>query len=182
MNTHKISSTRLNEIIKEEVEIFHKIKSLQEDKKLVEEALLKLETASSKEEIDEIWGGITNVFKKGGQKLGRAALNTVQDMGRDVKDTWNAASDAVNKNVQSVQKAYQQGEAQAARKRAQAQIKQVWDSIKLTQKQLSNLQNQYLNMTGKPFNPRAVAGPKKVAPQQPAPAQAPAQPQANQAA
>ncbi len=178
MNINKISQTRLNQIIKEEVEIFHKIKSLEEDKKLVEQALLKLETASSKEEIDEIWGGIANVFNKGINKIGKGIQNTAASMGKDVQDTWNTASNAVNKNFQSVKKAYQQGEAQSAKKQAQAQIKQVWDSIKLTQKQLSNLQNQYLNMTGKPFNPKAVAGPKKTIPQQPAQTQ----PQANRAA
>ncbi len=157
----KISKTRFNEILKEEVSKHKKISNLESDKKKIEETLLKLESANSQEEIDEIWGGVKNLFNKGAKSVATGVKNTVKGMGQDVADAWNDASQTVNKGMNSIKKTYQQGEEKAAKQKAQAQITQVWNQIKTTQKQLANLNNQYLNMTGKPFNHKAVAGPAK---------------------
>ncbi len=156
----KISKERFNQILKEEVDKYKKIKELESDKKTIEEALLKLETASSKEEIDELWGGIKNLINKGAGAVASGVKNSVKAAGQDIKNAWNDASQSVNQGVDTIKKTYQQGERIAAKKKAENQINKIYSQIKATQKQLQDLNKQYFNMTGLNFNPKAIAGPK----------------------
>jgi hypothetical protein len=151
-----INKERFNEIIKEEVEKYRKIKELENDKKQIEEALVKLQETTSQEEIDELWGGLKNVFKKGAQVTGNAVQNAYQGAKNDVNQFANAVGQkaqavgqAVQKQAQQVKQVYQQGEKEQAIKTTKSQIQKLWAQRQQIQSQLNAMQAKYAELTGK---------------------------------
>lgn len=167
-----INKNRFNEIIKEEVEKYRKIQELQSDKKQIEEALNKLQEAKSQEEIDELWGGLKNLFQKGTQAAGNAIGNAYQGVKDDanqfankVGQKANAIGQAVQKQAQQVKSIYQQGEKEQAIKTAKSQIQKLWAQRQQIQSQLNAMQAKYAELTGKKLGNQFQA---KNAPAQPA--------------
>lgn len=76
----KVTKSELKQIISEEVERFKKIKSLEDKKKMLEEAIKKMEEG---EELDEIsWKGVKSALgfagKKAGETVGKAGEAAAQ--------------------------------------------------------------------------------------------------------
>ncbi len=163
----KITRTQLEQLIKEEISRINRIKELEEKKQQLSEAVQKLEEG---QDIDELFGGISHLFKKAGQgiasgakSLGNSALQGAKALGKDAADSASQAYQDVKGVGQNIVQTYKQGEEIQAKKQAQAKIANVHSQIK-------QLLNQYQQLTGKPFNSKAVAGPAAFRKAAPAPA------------
>jgi len=151
-----ISKKRFNEILQEEVEKHKKVTSLESDKKKIEEALSRIQEAKSQEEIDEIWGGVKNLFNKGRQAAGAAIQNTANKVGTAVNNFGNKVGDKINqvdnniqKQVQNIKTTYQQGEKEQAIKNAKQQIQKLWAQRQKIQSELNAMQAKYAELSGK---------------------------------
>lgn len=170
----KISEKKFNQILQEEVKRYKDIKSLESDKKQIQEAISKLQNAKSQEEIDEIWGGVKKLFQKGGQAFAQGAKDVyqgakadVQQFGGDIKQGVQQVGGALKQGAQAVQKGaqqvgqsvqqgaqqikqtYQQGEKEQSIKNTKRQIEKLWAKKREVQQQLADLQMQYQGLTGK---------------------------------
>lgn len=186
----KISEKKFNQILQEEIQRYKDIKSLESDKKQIQEAINKLQEAKSQEEIDEIWGGVKKLFQKGGQAVAQGANNVyqgakadVQQFGSDIKTGAQQVGGAIKQGAQAVQKGvqqvgqavqqgaqqvkqtYQQGEKEQSIKTTKRQIEKLWAKRNEIQKQLADLQLQYQGLTGKKlgnqFAPKTQSAPTK---------------------
>lgn len=159
----KISEKKFNQILQEEVKRYKDIKSLESDKKQIQEAISKLQNAKSQEEIDEIWGGVKKLFQKGGQAVAQGAKDVyqgakadVQQFGNDikagaqqVKGALKQGAQAVQQGAQQIKQTYQQGEKEQSIKNTKRQIEKLWAKKREVQQQLADLQMQYQGLTGK---------------------------------
>jgi hypothetical protein len=163
----KISKKRFNEILNEEVQKFKKIQELKDNKKFLEETLLKLENATSQEEIDELWGGVKKLFQKGTQAAGNAVKSAYQGAKADVNQLAsdiNQRAKVVGQNIkqqaQNIKQVYQQGEKEQAIKNTKAQIEKLWAKRKEIEGQIAMMQGEYAKLTGQKlgtqFKPRKI--------------------------
>lgn len=154
--TNKNIVENLTSLIQEEVERINRIKELKGTKEQLQNALKRLEEG---ENVDEIWGGLKKVFQKGGRDAVQGAKNTwnqtkadVKSLGQDFVDVGKQAVQGVQRAGQNVANTYKQGEIEADKKAKQNKIINIHTQIK-------QMLNQYQQLTGIPFNPKAIAGP-----------------------
>ena len=141
----KISRQRFNEILKEEVEKYRKIKELESERKKIEDALLKIQESRSEDELNEIIGGLGKLFQTGAQKVGTSYQNAKNNLNQKA----NQVKQAVQTQAQNIKQVYQQGEQERAIKVAKAEIQKLWAERQRIQTQLNLMQNKYQSLTGK---------------------------------
>lgn len=161
----QISQKRFNQILSEEIDRFQKIKNLEMDKEKIIQSLQELGDSDS-DDLDELRGGLRNLWKAGANKI----KSSLGNIGKNIANTTQGIQKAYNQGEQQAAQQRAQAQAKAAKAKAQAEITQVWNQIKITNSQMAQLQNsynaltgKYKNLTGKDFNPKAVAGPAKAA-------------------
>jgi hypothetical protein len=85
----KITKSELKQIISEEVARFKQVKSLEEKKRILEEAIKKMEEG---EELDEIsWKGVKSALGFAGDKAASAATGAAEKVGGAVSSTLQKA-------------------------------------------------------------------------------------------
>jgi len=85
----KITKSELKQIISEEVVRFKKVKSLEEKKRILEEAIKKMEDG---EELDEIsWKGVKSALGFAGDKAASAATGAAEKVGSSVSSALEKA-------------------------------------------------------------------------------------------
>ena len=163
----KIEKNKFDTIIQEELQRYQRIKELESDKSEIENGIKKIEEATSQEEIDEIWGGLSKIFQKGKQAAGQKISNAgsyaaagLKGLGQDFVDTYDMSKKAVNNVAGKIKQTYQQGEKEQAIKDAKKQIQNLWAKRQQIQAQLANVQNKYLELTGKKLGNQFQAKPK----------------------
>jgi len=97
-NMAKITKLELKQIISEEVARVKKIKDLQEKKKVLQEAIEKMEDG---EDLDEIsWGGVKSALGFAGKKAGETVGSVVQKAGGAVGSAAQKAGEAFGSAAQ----------------------------------------------------------------------------------
>jgi len=91
----KLTKSELKQIISEEVERFKRIKSLEDKKKMLEEAIEKMENG---EDLDEIsWSGVKSALGFAGGKAGEVAGKAGESIGKAGESIAQKAGSALEK-------------------------------------------------------------------------------------
>lgn len=167
----KINREQLNQLIKEEVDRYKKIQELEMKKQKIDEALQKLEEG---ENIDELWGGIKQLFNKGTAAAGKnmaQGYNTtktgLKQLGQDFADVYGQAAKGIADTGSKIKQTYQHGERIAQTSKTQKALNAAYAEKNALDSKIKNLQAQHKELTGKPYLPtqRNYKAPQALPPQ-----------------